>query len=209
MLDLKKLAGLTAAALIASAVSASAAVVIQSFNYTMLTPNAVEEQPTSSTPVYEGNTSGNDGNQRTPYESAPNVFDLAATFNNVAGTGTATYDYGAAGRNSFSLMWGSPDAYNVLTFFDGATQVGQFIGAANGLYPGATIIPLSNLGTTASGFVNLVFSGFFTKVVFDNNPGTNSFEFAQVNTVPLPAAGLLLFGALGGLGLMSRRRKAA
>ncbi len=35
------------------------------------------------------------------------------------------------------------------------------------------------------------------------------FQFDAITTVPVPAAGFLLLGALGGLGMMRRRRKAA
>ena len=51
-------------------------------------------------------------------------------------------------------------------------------------------------------------TSYFT-VEHDSARDITSFDATQIAAVPLPAAGFLLFGALGGLAAMRRRRKAA
>lgn len=68
--------------------------------------------------------------------------------------------------------------------------------------------------TDASGQVILTGLGAATSFIFTSNgtgPGDEiylSVLDASLSKVPLPAAGFLLLGALGGLGAMARRRKA-
>lgn len=65
--------------------------------------------------------------------------------------------------------------------------------------------PVLSVGTTGP-------ANSWTTVVFNLGPdydaGYQSVSYS-VSAVPLPAAGLLLLGAVGGLGLMRRRRKVA
>lgn len=107
-------------------------------------------------------------------------------------------------QQSFNLLWGSIDSYNTLTFYNGADEIASYNGddvvAALGL-PGAAVnyedVALINWTGFDNGFDGVKFSS--TQAAF---------EFALA-PIPLPAAGLMLIGALGGLTALRRRRKSA
>jgi hypothetical protein len=68
----------------------------------------------------------------------------------------------------------------------------------------------SSEATPKSLFTNLS-AGTFTFGVFggtNTQEGSITFGISKVSPVPLPAAGLLMLGALGGVGALRRRRKA-
>lgn len=103
-------------------------------------------------------------------------------------------------RSTFTILWGSIDSYNILSFDNGES------------FTGTDIINEFMLGGTAPRFeqvalVQFVFDTPFSEVNFFSD-GANAFEFAMA-AVPLPAGGLLLLAALGGVGVASRRNKAA
>ena len=111
-------------------------------------------------------------------------------------TGTATYVFDSL-RTSFSLVWGSPDSYNSLQFYNGNTLVATVLGSSIG---GCCGFNVANSSVKISGLQ-------FDSVVFVS--GTPAFEYANISAaVPLPAVGLLLIGGLAGLAAL-RRRKAA
>lgn len=85
--------------------------------------------------------------------------------------------------------------YNVKT---GNTRVSNGAGEAVVLQANAF---LSGMDGDATGKYKLTYLQSETRV-----PGQS---LVTVSAVPLPAAGLLLFGALGGLGVVARRRKSA
>lgn len=100
------------------------------------------------------------------------------------------------------LLWGSVDAYNTLTFYNGATLVGQFTGAdvANVTAPGNCTG--GNQGMIGTCYVNI---NFFNES-FDRVVATSSqyaFEFDNVafskNAIGVPepgTAGMFLLGLL-------------
>lgn len=108
---------------------------------------------------------------------------------------------------SFSLLWGSIDSYNAIEFLLGGVSQDIVDGAELGLGTAGNVtaaVDITNIGDAGLSFDSV---RFFSN--FGQNSDTPAFEFAlEVSPVPIPAAGLLLLGALGGLAAM-RRRKAA
>ena len=182
--------------------SANAAVVIASTDTVLdapITLGANLLDPTSTTGNVRIDWIGNDldgtaPNSRSPYDKTDSV--ATAVYHSVSAGATATYSF-ATTQSSFAFMWGSPDDYNTLNFYLGAANVGSFTGNA--------VIPP---GTSGLGFVDVVFSGLFDKVVF-GSIGKDAFEFTNLSStaVPLPAAGWLLLTGVLGLGLLGRRTK--
>ncbi|SEA14740.1 VPLPA-CTERM sorting domain-containing protein [Rubrimonas cliftonensis] len=198
------------------AASASAATV--SVVKTALPIDLVEAQsdvlaPTSFTAgKFLANQTGSIGGvRRSPYDSVASLAD-SGVYNSVQGGGSATYLFDAA-QDGFSILWGSPDAYNTLSFFLGGTQIdlGVAPGVAGMSITGAEVAALPVWQPQQIGLAQVVFSGFeFDEVVLAS--GGNAFEYGLVSTtpapVPLPAAAWLLAAGLGALGLLRRRATA-
>ena len=109
-------------------------------------------------------------------------------------------------QSAFRMLWGSIDTYNSITFSNGVdadytvsgTDIANAIGGlteSGGNYEHVALVVFSDFGE--NGFNSVTFTS-------DNA----AFEFALA-PVPLPAAGFLLMGALGGLAVIRRRRKDA
>lgn len=146
--------------------------------------------------------------------NAPGLFQSPFNSNGLTGTesffaaekdvpGSFTF---AAARNTFTLLWGSIDTYNILSFDNGFSITGTEI--INLFALGGTPDNFEQVAEITFDFTGSDFSGAegaFSQVTFLSE-GRNSFEFAMA-PVPVPAAGLMLLTALGGMGIARRRNK--
>lgn len=125
-------------------------------------------------------------------------------YNSVQTGGSLTYNLIGAAGNFFTMIWGTVDDYNLLTINNagGGTETvdGALIKTLGGYSQGVANVIVKIIADHAFDSVTLTSTG-------------NSFEHAfnppEVAQVPVPAAGLLLLGAVGGLGAFARRRKTA
>jgi hypothetical protein len=117
------------------------------------------------------------------------------------GTGSETVTYNnLAGTSTFSILWGTPDAYNTLTLTGANGNTFSLTGAQ--LAASAGIAPSSGFDWVTFTVTGTTFS---SAALFDD--GTAAFEYADVTFTPLPAALPLFAGGLGMIGLLGRRRK--
>ncbi len=171
-----------------------------------LAPSSVTLPIGSSWIVPPDQVSGTNGIARSPFEDlGAGNYDSIPYFSvgNNHGPALAQLLLSSA-QNTLSFLWGSPDDYNFVTLINRALTMGDPNFA---LVVGLNDLTNPPLGGSAT-FVSI--AGFtFDKVEFYS--GAVSFEFANITTtapapVPLPAGGLLLVGALGGLAALRRRK---
>jgi len=133
------------------------------------------------------------------------LLDDTTTAARASGGGTYAIDFSAP-IYYFGLYWGSPDADNVLTFYNAGTPLFSFTGAnlmsgfgvPGGLSGAAYVNFFASPGDSPA--TRIVFSGGQFPFESDNH------AFSTVpSTVPEPTSLVLL--ATGGVGLLARRRK--
>jgi hypothetical protein len=108
-------------------------------------------------------------------------------------------------KNTFTMLWGSIDDYNAVTFC---------LGEMCDTVSGAEVRAATNAPIGIKNSVVKFTSDFYFDTVsfysnFDRIGDQPAFEFALAPVpVPLPAGGLLLLGALGGIAALRRRKTA-
>jgi len=123
-------------------------------------------------------------------------------YTSIQGGHSATYSF-AGQQSALQILWGSPDSYNTIEFFNGANLVFTLTG--NQLHP-----ITFGLGHDLVNFTDL--TGSFTSVVLSS--ALNAFEFAdlfatpvQFQSTPLPAALPLFAASVGIVGFAGWRRR--
>ena len=157
---------------------------------------------------------------RDPFENqngshGPGYGTLQYTSLYAGATGTwSVAALGVAGGSAdqLSIIWGSPDPYNTLSFYSGTIGSGTLLGSFTGV---DLAIDHSQpaMGKDVVTFGTDV--GFFNYVVLTTT--SNAFEFTNLEaactecapppSTPLPAALPLFVGGLGTVGFFARRKK--
>jgi hypothetical protein len=107
-----------------------------------------------------------------------------------------------AAASYYGFLWGSPDTYNTVSFFNGDTLLAS--------YDGNVVLDPANGDQAYSRYFNFYASGgdVITKVTFSSTQ--NAFEtdnHALIAAVPEPESYAMMLAGLGLLGFMARRRR--
>ena len=129
-------------------------------------------------------------------DGAAGGLDETTSYWNLTGGNTGIMDFTGT-HTSLSFLWGSVDTYNAVEFWLNGNVVATIISAM--------LVPAPTPGTSGGASFVTVAGLTFDEVHFTTTG--NSFEFMGVSAaVPLPAGGLLLIGAIGGLAALRRRK---
>lgn len=143
---------------------------------------------------------GSEGLARNPWTGDFDADEEGRNFLYVPGGegNSITYNVGFSATGG-SLIWGSPDDWNTLTFYDGDDNVGEIV-------PGSSAFDVLTAGQSSNNGTFLVsFSGIeFDRAVFTSEK--NSLEFSNFSAVPIPAAALLFLSGLVALFAVGWRR---
>jgi len=128
-------------------------------------------------------------------------------YNAVLIGGTMTYVLNPVTK-IFTMIWGSVDPLNLVTL--------NLVGGGTESITGQNLLDQTDIPVNAgsTNVIAQIFSSSFIESVTITS-GVNSFEHSfnppqvDVAPIPLPAAGVLLLTAMGGLGVAARRRKSA
>jgi hypothetical protein len=104
------------------------------------------------------------------------------------------------GASYYGFLWGSPDGYNTVSFYDGATLLGSFTGAA--------VYPPANGDQSIGRFFN-AFAGAgetITRIEFASSQNAFETDNHAVIAVPEPETYALMLAGLGVVGFVARRR---
>lgn len=143
-----------------------------------------------------------DGVYKSPFNNTgllatQSFFSVGATRNGSGAPSPVTLSFNSL-QNSFSMLWGSIDGYNTISFLNGTTEIKNWTGSQIlSLLPGSG----ERVAKLDFAFGNDVFN----KVQFIS--GNPAFEFALApSQVPEPGTLALLGLALGVASVVSRRR---
>src|SRR5689334_21281241 len=202
-------------ALVFGVSQANAAVIIASqdtADFTILTnPGSFNPPPNTQTPpgIVTFPQFSSTGVTRSPFENANQTqgFGYGQFYTNIAAGGTATWN--TPSLTQLSILWGSPDDYNTLTFFSAANGGGANLGSFTG----------ANLALETVGHDTVVFTSDIPILSVVLSTTQNAFEFTNLTVcgpqtegcspvfTPLPAALPLFVSGLGSLGLFGYWRK--
>ncbi len=214
-IELRSIAAIASVALVATTVSASAALVVTGHSQGDNTPTSGASAagygaylPAGATgwsanPTYTPPPGSVGGTTLSPFGNEVTPYFLVTTASTPVPPGQqspVTLSFGSAQSSLSNFLWGSVDATNQILFKSGSTTVGTVTGTT--LMNGGHV---SGTGGNRFALVSFLFNNGET---FDNiefSTGSIAFEFAT--PIPLPAAAWLLIAGLGGLGLAARRRK--
>ncbi len=210
--------GIGLLAVCATALAGSVQIVSQDDSDFMKLPSSSLSPYTSSTTgtVYFNETGSVADVYRSPFENAS--FSAGANYDasnggwqlpgfdklpytSVQANSSATYTFNFA-ATEITLLWGSPDSYNYISFFGGPNGTG----ANEGTISGSAL----DIYTYGHDQVALELTGDepFLSVTFYSE-GSNAFEFANLDPPPVPLPGTLplIAGGLSALGWLTSRRK--
>jgi hypothetical protein len=150
---------------------------------------------------FDSSSSLPNGTSARPPGSTGNFWSIGTSPAAQQGPGVVSF---SSGVSYFGFLWGSPDAYNTVSFFDGDNLLGSFTGAA-------ILIP-PNGDQSYSRYFN-AFAGageLITRVTFSS--GQNAFEtdnHAFATPVPEPETYAMMLAGLGLLAFTRTRRRRA